>query len=101
MHDRLYPNSHAQLDGFADFAPAFGLIEGGCGYGNIFNPATYPHGSAFAFNFGGSAAMTGLSSHACGTCWRICYGGTCVGAMVTDVCPGCNRWNNHIDLNMV
>lgn len=91
-----------QLDGYADFAPAFGLVEGACGYGNhIANSATFPNGAAFAFRQAGAEATTGLTSFACGTCWKICYGtATCVGAMVTDVCPECSRWNNHIDMNM-
>lgn len=97
----LVLHTYVQLDGYSDFAPSFGLVEGACGYGNISNTASFPNGAAFAFRQAGTQATAGLTSYACGTCWKLCYGSaTCVGAMVTDVCPECSRWNNHIDINM-
>lgn len=96
-------NYGGPFDGMNPQSASFGLSIGGCGLGNLNNPATYPYRRAAAWD-PAAQAVRGLPSFGCGSCWKITSTSSwkSVVVMNTDVCPGCQARNgnpNHIDIH--
>lgn len=99
----LATNYGGPYDGMDPSQPSFGLLNGGCGYGNLNNENQYPWRHAFAFD-PSADAIAGLHSFGCGSCWKLTNTANyrAVIAMVTDICPGCNKKfksKNHMDIH--
>lgn len=98
----LMTNYGGPYDGVGAGQGSFGILNGGCGFGDLNSDSTYPYKHAIAFD-PASPIIAGLPSFGCGSCWKITNNANSksIIATVTDVCPGCAAKfgnPNHIDM---